>query len=224
MSFPFWDTVIFIFLRSWQSTLALSISQITKDNNAIAEFHTCVVKDKDAKSVLLQGKTRDGLNQFYLSPTTTTLQSLSSTKCKLSLFFLNSNQFPVSSPDIFAINSSKTDNKSRILCFWVEDLATHILRVLLPVLNTLTFMLNFGGKTKWYQFLCQSVKPLPLLRLYLLMCGVPYQFNQLKDQYYVAFLDIFSKFTWINPPTVFLHFQNVSWKTSRLQNKRLRRW
>ncbi|XP_031262132.1 uncharacterized protein LOC116120313 [Pistacia vera] len=47
----------------------LSISQITKDNGVIIEFHSdhCLVKDKWTKEVLLQGTLQDGLYQLQVS-------------------------------------------------------------------------------------------------------------------------------------------------------------
>jgi len=47
----------------------LSVSQLTRDHNVIAEFHatSCLIKDKDSRKVLLQGSLKDGL--YRLSPT-----------------------------------------------------------------------------------------------------------------------------------------------------------
>ena len=70
----------------------LGISQFTEDNNVIVEFHPyfCLVKDENT-CVLLQGRLEDGLYQFDHSKTLA-LQSLSSTRCKLSSCFLDSSQ------------------------------------------------------------------------------------------------------------------------------------
>lgn len=47
----------------------LSISQITKDNDVIVEFHSdhCLIKDKATRAVLLQGSLKDGLYQLQVS-------------------------------------------------------------------------------------------------------------------------------------------------------------
>lgn len=48
---------------------SLSISQITKDNDVIVEFHSncCLIKDKTTKDVLFQGGLKDGLYQLRIS-------------------------------------------------------------------------------------------------------------------------------------------------------------
>ncbi|KAL5736391.1 hypothetical protein ACOSQ2_031179 [Xanthoceras sorbifolium] len=47
----------------------LSISRFVNDNNAIVEFvgHSCVIKDKVSKRILLKGTLKDGLYQLHLS-------------------------------------------------------------------------------------------------------------------------------------------------------------
>jgi len=46
----------------------ISVSQLTRDNNVVTEFdsHSCIVKDKDSRQVLLQGHLRNGLYRLNL--------------------------------------------------------------------------------------------------------------------------------------------------------------
>ena len=44
----------------------ISVSQLIKDHDLVAEFdsHTCVIKDKNTGQVLLRGQLKDGLHQL----------------------------------------------------------------------------------------------------------------------------------------------------------------
>ena len=44
----------------------ISVSQLTKDHDLVAEFdsHNCVIKDKNTERVLLRGQLKDGLYQL----------------------------------------------------------------------------------------------------------------------------------------------------------------
>lgn len=61
------------------ATNLLSISQITKDNGVIVEFHSnhCLIKDKWTSEILLQGSLKDGLYLLQVSLPT----AASSTSC-----------------------------------------------------------------------------------------------------------------------------------------------
>jgi len=47
----------------------ISVSQLTRDNNVIAEFYSnsCLIKNKGTRSVLLRGLLKDGLYQLSLA-------------------------------------------------------------------------------------------------------------------------------------------------------------
>ena len=85
----------------------LSISRITKDNNAYAEFNcdSCFIKDKSTKETLLQGRLENGLYKLFLEETPKRTDELSSVKNNSRVTFSISKNKTTSLPCTYNVNA-----------------------------------------------------------------------------------------------------------------------
>lgn len=207
----------------------LSMSQITKDNNVIFEFHSdhCLVKDKNNKDVLLQGTVNNGLYQFELTKAIN--PSVKSISCSTApavaiLPFISKVPFGVHFPlntkavtafptTVSSSNKCLSNNaNSDLLLLWHARLGHPNSRTLHVVLNKLNVKQSLSSNKSFFCEACQYGKlqqchfPMSESRakasLEIIHSDLwgPAPINSCKGyKYYITFVDDFSKFTWIYP-------------------------
>ncbi|XP_031282138.1 uncharacterized protein LOC116140680 [Pistacia vera] len=217
----------------------VSISQITKDNNVIVEFHSdhCLVKDKSSKAVLLQGSVKGGLYQLELSsnvsPYASSIPSASHHVTGNVVHEANVSTSDSITNVVHGNSDVKTNNvplDSALL--WHARLGHPNVKTLQYVLNKLHVKQSTAsnkssfceacqfGKLKQCSFPISSSRASCLLELvYSDLWGPTPVMSREGYRYYVIFVDDFSRYTWIYPLklkseayTVFVQFHNLSHK------------
>jgi histone deacetylase 1/2 len=205
----------------------VSISQFTLDNRVIVEFSSncCLVKDQNTKKVLLQGTLKNGLYQLDL-PSKDISKNLS---CYNSVLHKQSSCHSSSSTNSLAYDcNSKTSNAALdVVQIWHNKLGHPCDSVLQKVLTSIN--IPFGSKHTSFCNACKlrklhqssfpssSVKTTkPFEIVHSDVWGPSPQSSFEGFNYYLHFVDDFTRFTWIFPlkhksdvKTYFLQFNAI---------------
>lgn len=175
----------------------LSVSQFTKDNKVYFEFHPnfCVIKDQATGKILLQGLLHDGLYSFKMQASSPKLMSHSNinqvfhTTTPLPSYTLPSCNSP------FDIWHRQLGNPS-------TPITNKVLNDCIPnvhINKKLSFCTSCAlGKSHCLPFTpSKTIYTAPLQLIISDLWGPTFKTSRNNYKYYITFIDLFSKYTWI---------------------------
>lgn len=198
----------------------ISISQLTSQNSVIVEFNSdCfLVKDKNSRKVILQGRIRDGLYQFPFSSTAK---------------FFSTAKLASSSAQNLMSDLQHDLPRSQAHMFLTEKQNSAVLKSCMP-----NFSIN---KTELFCSVCQmgknhklpfnlfdfrATKPLEIIHTDI--WGLAPIQSKNGSRYYIIFLDDFSIYLWLYPPKnksealqTFIQFKTMIKKQLEIRIKKL---
>ena len=153
----------------------ISVSQLTNENNVIAEFHStfCLIKDKDTGLVLFRGVLKDGLYQLNPALACAQLRNVSSSSTISNSYVVTSKRSPISfvSPcnrqNLSSPSLKPSCNNNRVCKQWHDRLSYPSLHVLKHVLNKIHVSCHSNNL-----FFCDSCKLGKLHQLPFASCSI----------------------------------------------------
>ncbi|KAG8502342.1 hypothetical protein CXB51_000314 [Gossypium anomalum] len=166
----------------------MSVSQFASDNNVFFEFYPlyCVIKDAQAHEVLMRGRVRDGLYQF------TVAQSVP----------------PATVPSIHNAEVLSSSTNNNVFDLWHKRLGHPSDAVVKDVLNKSSVVFTKKclesvcivcqkGKAHKLPFVSSTTEYLELFELVVSDLWGPASVACEGNLYYVSFIDMCSRFTWV---------------------------
>lgn len=193
----------------------ISVSQLTRDNNVVAEFYSdfCLIKYKDSGLVLPQGILKDGLYQLALAFAHAVSNAVSSGKPKTFVANAPSSLNKCKGQSLSSSNMSSSINVAHVNGVsqqWHARLGHPSFHVLQFVLNKFKIRCSNSGlsfcdscKVGELHLLpfanCKIIAKKPLELLYSDSWGPSPVISTEGCRYYIIFVDFYTRYTWLYP-------------------------